>query len=134
MDHSPLTAFFNYACQNFAISHIFLYDMKFDCGILDFIFHNLLVIIQSVKLDIIDQVLSIRNFFFFKKKDTLIKNPKKKDRGLRLCNIFLANVKWLVLLNRMVAKVSLIHESKFYVHIESMIQIRKIKNFYSGHS
>lgn len=32
----------------------------------------------------------------------------------------------------MVAKMSLIHESKFYVHIESMIQIRKIKNFIVG--
>lgn len=73
-----------------------------------------------------------QKFFFLKKKDTLIKNPKKKDTGLRLCNIFLANVKWLVLLNRMVAKMSIVHESKFYVHIESMIQIRKIKNFIVG--
>lgn len=78
MDHSPLTAFFNYACQNFAISHIFLYDLKFDCGILDFIFRNLLVIIQSVKLDIIDQVLSIRKLKRKKKKGYIDKESKKE--------------------------------------------------------
>lgn len=52
--------------------------MKFDCGILDFIFRNLLVIIQSVKLDIIDQVLSIRKLKRKKKKGYIDKESKKE--------------------------------------------------------